>query len=335
MKSALLGLALPVVSLMIAAPAAAQEFVPEEAPEAFEEAESPWDFGLVTGISGSIATSKAVVGQVDGPTYTASVSLNGSANYRHNRHEWDAQLHLTEAVSRSPALRRFIKAADSLQFETAYFFHVDDEPAHGPFVLAALETSIFAGSDNRAAASTYRVRYLDGTTEDFANRTTFGTTDGFAPMLLRQTLGYFVRPLTETWLAIDIRAGAGAREMLANDQYALSDDGATAEIEINELQSYQQAGAEGQIDLSGSCADGKVLYGASYNIMTPFVNSLTDDPRSPGELTNQDFTASAGLRLTSWASLDYAFRALKQPSLVEDWQISNSLLLTITATLVD
>jgi hypothetical protein len=311
------------------------DVVPETSPEEFVEAENAWDFGLRAGVSASFGDSRAVVGQPDGSTYTASLSLEGDATYRKARHEWGSALSIVETLSRSPAIPRFIKANDQLHLETAYFFHVNDNPQHGPFVLAALDTALFAGSDNRASESTYRLLFLDGTTEDVPGRTTFATTDAFRPMLLKQSLGYFIRPITESYFSADLRAGAGAREVIAADQYAVTDDGATAEIELTELQNYQQLGTEVSVALNGAVDEGRVTWSARYETLTPFVNSISDDPRGPGELTNHDIQAALGFRLTSWASLDYNFRAQRIPALVEDWQITNALLLTLSYILVD
>lgn len=311
------------------------EVVPETSPDVYVEAPTPWDFSLRAGLSASFGNSIAVVGQADGSSYTGSLSLDGSAAYNQNRHEWASALSILETVSRSPTLERFVKASDLLHLETAYFYHAGTLPQHGPFVLAALDTSIFPGSDNQPAPVTYRLQYLDGTTEDLADRTTFATADGFRPLLLKQSIGYFYRPLLETWLSIDLRAGAGAREVFAANQFAVTNDAATPEIELTELQDYQQFGTEVSIKLEGSVEEGKVTYGARYETLTPFVNSISNDDRSAGELTNHDITAQLGFRLTSWASIDYNFRAQRLPALVEDWQITNALLLTLSYSFVE
>lgn len=332
-------LCLSSVSLLAfcAASAVAQdiEAVPEASPELYVEAPTPWDFTLRAGVSASFGNSIAVVGQADGSSYTASLSLDGSATYNQNRHEWASALSILETVSRSPTLQRFVKASDLLHLETAYFFHANEKPQHGPFVLAAMDTSLFPGSDNRPSDVTYRLQFLDGTTEDIADRTTFATADAFRPLLLKQSLGYFYRPLTETWLSIDLRAGAGAREVIAAEQFAVTDNAATPEIELTELQNYQQFGTEVSVKLEGSVEEGKVTYGARYETLTPFINSISNDDRGAGELTNHDISANLGFRLTSWASIDYNFRAQRLPALVEDWQITNALLLTLSYSFVE
>jgi hypothetical protein len=63
--------------------------------------------------------------------------------------------------------------------------------------------------------------------------------------------------------------------------------------------------------------------------MVPFINDLReDDDRSAFELTNMEFGASLSFKVFEWLSIDYVFRAIKQPQLLDEFQIQNNLLLT-------
>ena len=64
-------------------------------------------------------------------------------------------------------------------------------------------------------------------------------------------------------------------------------------------------------------------------IMIPFINDLdTEDDRSITELTNIEIGATISFKVFEWLAIDYVFRALRQPQLLDEWQIQNNLLLT-------
>jgi hypothetical protein len=63
--------------------------------------------------------------------------------------------------------------------------------------------------------------------------------------------------------------------------------------------------------------------------MMPFVNDLAEgDDRGLVDLTNMEFGAKLSFKVLEWLSIDYVFRALKQPQLLDEFQIQNNLLLT-------
>ena len=46
------------------------------------------------------------------------------------------------------------------------------------------------------------------------------------------------------------------------------------------------------------------------------------------------FKATLGIKLWKWVSLNYALAVLRIPLIQEDWQVTNTLLLTVKANLV-
>jgi hypothetical protein len=52
------------------------------------------------------------------------------------------------------------------------------------------------------------------------------------------------------------------------------------------------------------------------------------DTRSPVALTNVQLDAKVSFRLVEWASIDYQLRAIRQPQVVDVFQVQNTLLLT-------
>ena len=45
-------------------------------------------------------------------------------------------------------------------------------------------------------------------------------------------------------------------------------------------------------------------------------------------LTNVEFRANLSVKLVEWASLDYQFKTLREPQLIDEFQIQNNLLFT-------
>jgi hypothetical protein len=67
--------------------------------------------------------------------------------------------------------------------------------------------------------------------------------------------------------------------------------------------------------------------------MYPFWSDVEKTPTGTDAL-NSEFTIGVNVKLADWAGLDYAFKAVRYPLIVDDWQISNSLLLSITAAIL-
>jgi hypothetical protein len=321
-----------------AVPAHAQEleYVPEVIPPApveAEDAEAPpdaWDFGLQLGASLAFGDNRSVVGQQDGYTLTGALSINGHARLRQGRHEWNTTLGTNQGVTRTPAVERFVKNADQVIVDSTYYFLIIDDPAVGPFARVNVETPVFPNADVRGERVNYRVSRLDGSVDEIDGRLVLRLTDAFNPLMLKESVGFFARPLNRPDAMLSFRAGFGARQTFADDQFAVADDDDTPEIEVTELESYTQAGSELSLQFNGELEEQRVGYSFSAEAMTPFIDETLDDEISPLDLTNYDIAATLSFRLTSWASLDYRFQARKQPRLVEDWQIINNLLLTFS-----
>ena len=52
------------------------------------------------------------------------------------------------------------------------------------------------------------------------------------------------------------------------------------------------------------------------------------------EKLNMEFDFNLGVKLWDWASIDYIFKAYKLPMIFNDWQIMNSLLVSINFSIV-
>jgi len=298
------------------------EYVPEEISTEIPDHIDGWSHQLDVGAAIQVGGSHRVAGQTDGTTVTLSAQLAYAGQLWRGPSELKLNGALSEAVSRTPIIDDFVKSSDALSAEAIYFFHIPSAPWLGPYARASGQTSLFNGVDVRASDVTY-VR--DG--EALSPRSRLLLTRSFAPTYLKESAGVFARPLEETALTIDVRLGVGARQVLADGSYLVADDAATPEIEVKTLESYMQAGAEASLDLAGTADGGTISYGAGFEMLTPFYSSLDDDLDAL-ESTNYEIDGRFSARLNDWVSVQYRLGLLRVPQVVEEWQVSNSLLLS-------
>ncbi|WP_437785498.1 hypothetical protein [Sorangium sp. So ce1097] len=288
-----------------------------------------WSPGLLLGGTFNLADNRSVVGQVDGTGVAAGFILEGSLDLNKAAHELRMTLAAGAGVTRTPALEAWVKTRDALAFEAIYLYHV--VPWFGPFGRFALNTQMFPGSDPRSAPTTYAITRADGTTEAITG-TRLHLSDPFQPVTLKQSLGVFVQPVNRESVLVEARAGAGAQEVIASGVLSLADDGGTPEVEVSELSSYGQLGAEAVIEASGTLRDKQIAYRAGIAALLPIVYSDLDagDERGALDLMNVDIVGGLSFKLVEWASLDYQLHVVRQPQLIDAWQVQNNILLTLS-----
>ncbi|HTN89904.1 MAG TPA: hypothetical protein VL242_39785 [Sorangium sp.] len=288
-----------------------------------------WSPGLLLGGTFNLANNRSVVGQADGTGISAGFILEGSLDFNKAAHELRMTLGAGAGVTRTPALNAWVKTRDALAFEAIYLHHV--VPWFGPFGRFALDTQMFPGSDPRSAPTTYAITRADGTTEAITGAR-LHLSDPFQPATLKQSLGVFVQPVNRESVLVEARAGAGAQEVIASGVLALGDDDATPEVEVSELSSYNQLGAEAVVEASGALREKQIAYKAGIAVLLPIVYSDLDagDERGALDLMNVDIVGGLSFKLVEWASLDYQLHVVRQPQLVDAWQVQNNILLTLS-----
>jgi hypothetical protein len=289
-----------------------------------------WDFLLTPGISFALSDNRNVIGQQEGYTLTLGINLAAGAFMRFGAHEWRSTLNITEAFNRTPEMERFVKASDIVKLESIYLFHLLEWL--GPYARFSMDTALLEGFDRRAEATRWVITRTDGT-EDTYDGFNLRLTDGFHPMTLRESVGFFANALSGTKMNIEFRLGFGGLHAIADDQLTVTDDGGTPAVEVTGLRSYNQAGGELGAFIRGELYEKRVNYKISAEFMMPFVNDLQEgDDRGIAELTNIELNASISFKLLAWLTIDYVFRAVKQPQLLDEFQIQNNLLLTASYT---
>ena len=328
--------------LLVAAPLNAQEaadILPEELAETIVVEPgvegSPWNYRLVVGANLNFASTSHVVGTTDGQTWTVGANLDAGAYYVKKNHDWRNTLLVTEAFTRTPVLEEFVKSADALALESLYLFHLTNAHWFGPFARFTLDTALLPGRDVRGEENTYKITYLDGETATHVGDRMELTT-AFQPLVLSESVGVFFEPVAEETVTYEFLAGFGAQEIFAGGQLALMDNEDTPEIEVGEIESHNLAGLAASTSVYGSFEESKVSYDAGGEVLIPFINDLrANDDRSAIDIAEISFYASLSFKLVDWASLDYRFDALRQPLVVDEWQLTHLLLLSFNYTFID
>jgi hypothetical protein len=101
---------------------------------------------------------------------------------------------------------------------------------------------------------------------------------------------------------------------------------------LTELETFSQAGSELAIEAVGSNPEGDINYRLGFEMMTPFYNSVEDSTLNAWEATNYEGSINVGFAVRDWMSVSYGLNALKSPQLVDEWQLTNQLLVTVTQT---
>lgn len=319
-----------------------------------------WDGSLNVGASTAVSQSSNVVGRIDGTSFTFGTQISGGLLYLKQAHEWRNSLAYGLTYSRTPALPVFVKTNDELALESIYLYHVKRLPWFGPFARITLNVPFFPGDDvrnvsdvfadaNSPTGSTLYRNKSDQTDVIDAGDNAFSLnkdgvarlrlSDPFLPVRLSETLGLFAAPLDKPRIKLEIKLGFMARQTFAKNQLAIDDDTADADgvsdIDFVRLEDVFQAGPSAGVLASGELSNKRVAYLALVEAMLPAVNNQRDDgDKNLGELTNLHFEVNLSFKLVSWASLDYQFKTLYEPQLLDQFQIQNNLLLSFAYTLI-
>lgn len=289
----------------------------------------------------ALGQSKNTPGTPDGVSLQLGYLINAAVDYLSTlkRNEWANTLDMALSYTRTPVVDAFVKSNDSIDFRSTYLYHPAGLPWLGPFVQFRLSAPMLKGYEVRAdPTSVVRLKPGQDSVDEngapivdvteYESEKKIPLTDPFAPMTLRESVGVFAIPLDKPWLKTDFRLGFGAWETFVQGGYVIEDNEDTADLlELRQMQDSVQLGPELGIILKGAHKE-IIKYAASALFMQPVYQSVDTDLEGL-ELLNMEFQVGLGVKITKYFSIDYAFKAYKQPLIVDDWQIQNNLLLTL------
>ena len=289
-----------------------------------------WDRYLGSSFYGTMTDNKDVVGKDEGTSTTLGLRLEGALDFRRDANEWRNSLNLLTAWSRTPVPDDYLKSEDSLVVDSIYLFHLEDIPWAGPFVRANADTALFAGYDTRPEEVTYLITRKDGSLQSETD-TRLQMTESLRPLKLKESVGFFVQPLSHPLASIELRTGVGFRQLYADGQYVLNDDSTTESIEVKEITDYRKSGLELGSIIEGRTPNKRVTYKLTGDILFPTYESPepAGDERTDFDKRIVEVDGKVSFHLIEWASLDYLLKAVRDPDILDDTQISQSLMLSI------
>jgi hypothetical protein len=165
----------------------------------------------------------------------------------------------------------------------------------------------------------FRRHFIDGTTEDVAARanTNFKVSNSFSPVLLREGVGVNTRLVRERFTSVNWRVGFGMRQNLYSSTFVENDDPNTVPLDYFEIDTFSQTGLETTITASARLMS-RLVFLTTFDLFGDF-----EDFSSPVI----DWRNSLRLRLAGNLSLDYTLDVLRQPQVIDETQVSHSLLL--------
>ncbi len=285
--------------------------------------------GLVT----SLLYNKNIPGVDDGLTFSLGVVLGAGLAYVKGPHAFEAKLKVVETIAKTPTVSPILKTADELFVSATYRYSMPRFHKLRVFGSAELSAPMFPGDLVPSADTNLLVHRLDGSVE---TRTAKGDerydlTDGFSPLVLRQLLGGWITPVEEKTGVLDLRLSVAGEEVVAGG-FAVQDDAATTELDLVELQSYQQLGFRLDVGMKGTLKK-RLKYELNAVFMFPVYTSVDTDLQG-FDLMNADLSFKLGVQLAKWASVDYQFSAKRMPMIVRQWQVVSNLVLTLTANIL-
>ncbi|MCK9461057.1 MAG: hypothetical protein M0R80_15595 [Proteobacteria bacterium] len=355
-----------VIAALVAVPglAGAQED-PTVIPESTDEmktgaAESGWHPLLKAAANFSLSHTKGVPGTVDGVTVSFGYLINAGLGYLNDtkEHEWANTLLMQLSYNKTPAVDSLVKSLDVIDFKSSYLYHIPAVPWLGPFMSFRLTTPMLPGYDVRPTATNVlrldndeqltfseydATRPVDAEgnaidadhprVENMPANRQISLTGAFAPLTLKEAVGLFAMPIDKPEAKLDIRVGFGAWETFVRDGYYVDDNKDTVDLlELRQMQDAVQLGPEVGIGLTGTVRQ-MVTYGLNAQFMQPVYHNADTDLEGI-ELLNMEFGALLGVKVAEWMSVDYSFSAVKQPLLVDQWQIVNGLMISLTFNVV-
>lgn len=293
-----------------------------------EQKKEEFSRALTLGFNGSFNNNQNVVGVEDGWAVNLGVVLEGAAGVAAGKHDWHNDLRVQHTQTLTPPIDRFIKSADAFKLRTLYVYHAVEWL--GPFAQAKVDTQLARGYAVRAEEVTVQRIERDGTARPPRVRpaqSSISLTSALEPLVLNQAVGAYVRPTASDYLTVEGKLGAGAQQILVGDGFTIADDLATPALELVQLSDASEVGAVLELGANGKVNDDLTWSLAASFFLPVAPGAGTGEPEGFARL-NSDVSGKVSVRLAESISLDYVLTAKRVPLVLEEWQITNGLLLT-------
>lgn len=307
--------------------------VKKEAEAKKKEKTDGWFPKLKASLTTSMVHNKNLPGIDDGLSLTIGVLIDGELKYNKGPHRWITTLKIEHTQSKTPTLEPFFKTADELDFKSLYEHSFKKYNKLMVFGGGQIIATLFPGHVVVSEDTELRKLRTDSTEvagQAMANEP-YEISPGLSPFSFKQLVGFGVTPSEDPFAKLNIRLSMVAQETWARG-YAVDDDEDTPELELRELQNFQQVGPQFNLTIDGEIKK-KLKYSFNAEMMFPVYTSIDTD-LSGFNLLNTDLEFKLGVEVNKWASFNYVFTAKRQPMILDEWQILNNLVFTVTANIL-
>lgn len=291
-----------------------------------------WDNYLNLGLTGNLTDNHKVVGKTEGQATTVGTKIEGALDLKEQGQEWLNSLNLLLSYNRTPQLGRYTKSDDTFEAESLYKYYLSN--FSGAFARLNIDTALVDGYDDREADTDYIIRKPNGETQ-LLTTDHLKLTQGLRPFKVRESIGVFTNIFDRPLFNMDIKGGVGMRQVVAAHQRVLADDATTPIIEVDQLQNTQKAGYEIGSEIGGATEDKRISYKISMNALFPFYEN-PDDGKTGRTIFQKrvlDLNGKLSFKLADWASLDYTYKMVRDPSILPDAQVTQSFLFSLNQVL--
>jgi hypothetical protein len=339
-----------VSAALLMAPAAirAQDAVPVEdikeavAPE--EEQKDGWTVSFRLGGNFNLTDARNFVGSEDGTTVQVGVVLEGNAFLLKGQHNWNNELSIQHNQTLTPQLNRFVKSFDLLDFKSTYIYKLKKPSWLGPFGRFALQTPVLPFEVVRV--DSFEIVDEAGnpvTTGVVPSGDGFELTGAFEPLQLRESIGLFGDPIKEQAFNLEFQVGAGFQQIIVRDGFSIQgeeegstlSDGSTGRlITARKLESVAEVGAEAEVRMKGDIVKEVVYWNFLANAFWAGASTSSRPRDNFEDQMNLKLKGALGVRLTNWLEAEYTLNVIRQPEVLDEFQVQNGFNLVLTYVLL-
>ncbi len=269
-------------------------------------------------------------GQDDGTKAAAGLAISGQLALERGNHTLGGHFAVDAALGNARGENALAKARDNISADGVWVYRAVSW--FGTSASAGIETTPLGSSLDHSAPTRHVILRPDGARDVVISRSLELTAPG-APLRVKQEAGVVLLPVDVDPVRVAIHTGAAGRETFADGQLAMSDDPTTTALEIEELESAARAGIGGGLEVGGIVRSARIHYRIRADLMTPLAYpARPSNERGALNFTDVDLRADISVRVASWASIDYAFQALREPLVLNDYRVRSSLVVSIGPT---
>jgi hypothetical protein len=267
-----------------------------------------------------------VPGTTPGNSFTVELFFDSIARWLYGKHYLYNRLRVEEGQTKQPNTS-FQVSIDEVALDSIYIWKV--VPWLGPYLRGGLRTTAFPGVRYFDTPTTVEVGHfvpdpVSGapTWTPLAPRqddlSEFHLSDRFFPLTLSAGTGLNLDASISYLLDVSTRMGVGVRKSFYNGLLLNSDLGSTPDVvEFERIEDSFVKGFEGALILNARLTRWVIL-STEFDVIAPFDD--LDDPVV-------DLYTNAGLRLSSFASLNYIVKLLYDRNVSPDPQVEQRLML--------